>query len=85
MVKAFDLSIMTPDKMIYEGKTVSLVVPSESGYIGVLANHAPLVTNLSAGTITVRSDSGVRLSFRAPDKGFLEVLKNNATIFLNTF
>jgi len=82
MAKAFKLSIITPEKIVYEGSITSLVAPSELGYLGVLADHAPLITNLSAGTITVRDDTGKVLFFPSRGKGFLEVLKNDATVFL---
>ena len=73
---------MTPDETKYEGSAVSLIAPSELGYLGVLADHAPLVANLSRGTITLREESGKTTIFSSTS-GFLEVLKNTVTILLD--
>ena len=83
MAKSFNLSIITPDKITYEGKVVSLVVPAALGYLGVLADHRPLISNMVSGKITLTEESGKILAFHCKGKGFLEVLKNNATIILN--
>ena len=82
-MKAFDLTILSPEKSVYKGRVVSLVAPAALGYLGVLANHAPLIANLKKGRIIVREDSGQQRVFQCEDKGFLEVLKNNATILLS--
>ena len=83
MAKSFNLNIIKPDKIIYEGKVISLVVPAALGYLGVLANHAPLIANLISGKIIIREESGKEVIFHSKSKGFLEVLKNNVTMILN--
>lgn len=82
MEKTFNLEIITLQNSVYSGKVVSLVVPAELGYLGVLALHAPLVANLTAGKITLRRESGEKLFFISQKKGFLQVLKNNVTVLL---
>ena len=83
MAKAFNVSVMTPDRTVYSGKAVSLVAPSVLGYMGVLADHAPIVANLQKGNITIREESGNTVVLESAEKGFLEVLRNNATILLD--
>ena len=83
MPKAFNLSIITPDKVIYEGRITSLVAPAALGYLGVLADHAPLAATLTAGKIILKEESGRQVVFSSKDKGFLEVLKNNVRIILS--
>ncbi len=82
MSKVFNLSVISPEKVVYEGKVVSLVVPSALGYLGVLANHAPFISNLVSGKIIVREESGKTVVFQYQGKGFFEVLKNNAVVIL---
>lgn len=82
MEKDFLLIILSPDKKIYEGRIKSLIVPSELGYLGILANHAPLITNLAPGKITIRNPSDEITVLHAKGKGFLEVFKNNATLLV---
>jgi len=84
MAKTFNLSIVSPDKVLAEKKCVSLVVPSELGYMGILANHAPLVANLAKGKIVLKDGSGNTEEFTAAGKGFIEVLNNEVVIILRS-
>lgn len=81
MEKPYKLSIITPDKKIFEDEVVSLVAPSELGYLGVLANHAPLITTLVKGNIIIRGKNESLTTFKS-DGGFLEVRDNQAAIVL---
>jgi len=83
MTKLFNLKLITPDKTVYENKVVSLIVPAALGYLGVLANHAPLVANLVSGKIIIREESGEVIIFHSQSKGFLQVLRNEARIILH--
>jgi F-type H+-transporting ATPase subunit epsilon len=82
MVKLFNVSISTPDKTLYEGRISSLTVPSKSGYLGVLADHAPLIATLAGGKITLREDSNKQKTFDSKSGGLLKIAKNNVTILL---
>jgi len=84
MSHVFHVNILTVDKTVYEGMISSLQAPGEIGYLGVLANHIPLVTTLVPGKITVKDDSGQTKVFHSKGKGFLEVVKNDATILLDS-
>ncbi|MBP7055909.1 MAG: F0F1 ATP synthase subunit epsilon [Candidatus Omnitrophica bacterium] len=84
MAPAFNVSIVTPESIAYQGRAVSLIAPAEFGYMGVLANHAPLVAKLVRGTITLMEPSGDKKKFGCTGDGFLEVVKNNATLLLDT-
>lgn len=75
----FDLSIVTPEKVFYEAKIKSLVVPGSEGYLGILANHAPLITALMPGKIEF-SDAEGKVVILAVSGGFLEVSGNRATL-----
>jgi len=82
MAKTFQVGIYSPDKIIYEGRAISLIVPSASGFLGVLADHAPLVAKLSSGKITIRTREGNTSVIDSSPGGFLEVLKNQVTLLL---
>ena len=84
MAKLFDLTIITPDEVLYEGKASSLVAPCALGYLGVLGDHAPLIANMKAGKITLKEESGKSIFFDSASNGFLQVLKNNVMIILNS-
>jgi F-type H+-transporting ATPase subunit epsilon len=82
MSKLFDITIISPEKTMYEGKAFSLIAPCEYGYLGVLADHAPLIANVTSGKITVKKELDTPQIFDFKGKGFLEVLNNNVTILL---
>lgn len=82
-MKAFQLTIISPEKSIYKGRAVSLIAPAYLGYLGVLADHAPLIAGLQKGKIIFREEQGEQRVFSCDDKGYLEVLKNNVTILLS--
>jgi F-type H+-transporting ATPase subunit epsilon len=77
--KSFRLRVLTPDRTEFEGDVVSVIAPGESGYLGVLVDHAPLVTTLGAGKLLVRDDRGNQPVMILKD-GFMEVFKNTVTI-----
>jgi F-type H+-transporting ATPase subunit epsilon len=75
----FRLSIVTPEKVFFEDDIRSLVVPGADGYLGVLSNHAPLITALQPGKIEFE-DAQNRKRTLAVTAGFLEVSGNVATL-----
>jgi F-type H+-transporting ATPase subunit epsilon len=75
----FRLSIVTPEKVAYDADIRSLIVPGMDGYLGVLSQHAPLISALQPGMITFRDGEDAVHSL-AVTNGFLEVSGNVATI-----
>ena len=73
------LTIVTPEKIFYEDEVISLIAPGSEGYLGVLTDHAPLITALAPGKLTVKDQKNQELIF-ALGGGFLEVLKNKVTV-----
>lgn len=84
MDKVFTTSIQTREGSIYQDKVASLIAPGEIGYLGILANHAPLVTSLVPGNIILKEPSGKVTVFKNTGKGFLEVVKNSVLILLDS-
>ncbi|MBD3382488.1 MAG: ATP synthase F1 subunit epsilon [candidate division Zixibacteria bacterium] len=75
----FKLSIVSPEKVLYEDTVESIVVPGSEGYLGVMSQHAPLITSLKPGKLEIR-DSHNKEIIAAISGGFLEVSDNVATI-----
>ena len=48
-----DVQIVTPDKSLYSGQADLVTVPGRSGSIGILNNHAPLVSSLKMGEVKI--------------------------------
>lgn len=75
----FTLSIVTPEHILFEEEVESIVVPGAQGYLGVLAHHAPLITPIVPGRLTVQKNSNTEI-IMAISGGFLEVSHNKATV-----
>jgi len=79
MAGTFHVEVITPDKSVFEGDAVELTVPAEGGSLGVLANHAPLVSTLVVGPARVTLEGGSETWLMIGD-GFLEVRDNQVKI-----
>ena len=79
MATPFELSILTPEKSVFEGAVEYVEVPGAEGYMGVLAHHAALVTVLQSGTLTVRKVGGSEEKWQVSG-GFFEVSNNRAIV-----
>ena len=75
----FQLNIVTAEKIFYEDDVSSIIAPGVEGYLGILADHAPLITSLIPGKLTVKNSAGSEI-IMALSGGFLEVLKNKVVI-----
>jgi F-type H+-transporting ATPase subunit epsilon len=49
------LEILTPDKKVFEGEVTSVTVPGTMGSFEILNNHAPIISTLDDGKLTVRA------------------------------
>ena len=79
MAATFHLSILTPEKSVFEGAVEYVEVPGTAGYLGVLAHHAALVTGLAQGTLSVRKAGGETERWAVSGR-FFEVSNNRATV-----
>ncbi len=61
----------------------SLIAPGSEGYLGVLTDHAPLITGLVPGKLTVKDENNQEVNF-AISGGFMEVFKNQVTILADS-
>lgn len=82
--KTFKLEVVTPDRVVLSDDTItSVVVPGTEGYLGVLANHAPLMTELKVGEVDFKRADGSSDAM-AVSGGFMEVLDNTVTVLAET-
>lgn len=79
--KTLQLTIARVDAPVFSGLAVSVTVPGSEGEMTLLADHAPLMTALRAGVITVRKEDGKTETYEVAS-GTLEVSKNQVTILL---
>lgn len=83
MAKRIPLSIVTPERVAWEGDVDALVVPAHEGQLGILPGHAPLLAHLRAGTVVIRSQ-GEEPRLLAVSGGFVEVINGRVSVFAET-
>ncbi len=69
------LDILTPERKLYSGDITSVEMPGIDGYFGILSNHAPMISALKAGKITVEQVKAMQPSEDAIDT-FIEDAQN---------
>jgi F-type H+-transporting ATPase subunit epsilon len=79
MADQFELELVSPESLILSEAVEMVVVPGEEGDFGVLANHAPIISNIRPGTLAVFEDGAVTQRFFLAG-GFAEVTKERCTI-----
>ncbi|HTZ11954.1 MAG TPA: F0F1 ATP synthase subunit epsilon [Candidatus Margulisiibacteriota bacterium] len=83
MAPLFKLSIYTPGETIFDAQVSSLCIPEESGYLGVLAHHAPLISTLKPGKISFKDEKGILKTIPLAGKGIFEIANNRVIILLD--
>lgn len=79
-VKALQLRILTPERVVYDSQVDSVSVTTSSGAITVLPNHIPLVSELGLGSIKITKDGEEILL--ANTGGVIEVRENGEVVIL---
>ena len=77
------LRVLTEAGVALDEDAVSIIAPGELGYLGILRNHAPLVTTLKPGMLSWRTPEGAQQA-RKIGEGFLEIIRNRCTILTDT-
>ena len=68
------VSVISPERVLFEGTVDSLVAPAFDGEVGILPQHAPMMTLLGKGELRL-GDSGSAGRFHI-EGGFLQVLND---------
>ena len=75
------ISVLSPDKEIFEGEITSVKLPGKDGQFEILNNHAPIVAALGYGEVRILKVGGEKMTFKI-EKGFLEVLYNKVSLLV---
>ncbi|WP_033565497.1 ATP synthase F1 subunit epsilon [Sphingobacterium sp. SYP-B4668] len=72
------LTIITPDKLVYEGTVTAVTVPGSAGSFQILKNHAAIVSTLEDGKVIIKvSNNEEILNIKG---GVVEVKDNVITV-----
>ena len=78
---SLEVRIMTPDRIFWKDRAEEIILPTNTGQMGVLTNHTPLITALDIGAMLVRSESD--WMSMALMGGFALVKDNQVIILVN--
>ena len=79
---SLQVCIMTPDKIFWDEEAEEIILPTNTGQMGVLPKHAPLITALDIGVMSIRQDNSWD-SF-ALMNGFASIQNDKVTILVNS-
>lgn len=76
-----NLRVMAPNRIVWNSEAQEIILSSNSGQIGILPNHAPLLTALDIGIMKVRI--GGKWTALTLMGGFAQIDNNQMTILVN--
>jgi F-type H+-transporting ATPase subunit epsilon len=76
-----NLRVMAPNRIVWNSEVQEVILSTNSGRIGILPNHAPLLTALDIGIIKIRLNG--QWSTMALMGGFAMIDNNQMTILVN--
>jgi F-type H+-transporting ATPase subunit epsilon len=76
-----NITVLTPDREVFKGAIKSVKVPGIGGEFQVFERHAPVVSALKNGRVTLDRTEGGKMTFSI-QKGFIEVLNNEISLLV---
>ncbi len=77
------IEIITPDKKIFDGEIKSVRVPGKKGSFQVLKDHAPIISTLENGLVTIINQENNELIFDISG-GVIEVKANKIILLADS-
>jgi F-type H+-transporting ATPase subunit epsilon len=83
MAKTFKVDIVSAEQAIFSGDAEMVIAPGESGELGILPEHVPLLTRVKPGTVRIQREG-------APEEviyvsgGMMEVQPDRVTVLADT-
>ena len=82
MADNLQLTIVTPEKMVVTEEVDQVNVPGVEGDMGILYDHAPILTTLRPGKVSYQQDA--ETIFLVVSGGYLEVTDNRVIVLAET-
>ena len=78
MASSLTVSLISPERTVFEGEAQQVVAPAWDGEIGILRGHAPLLALLGNGVVRIKT-GGAEQRF-AIEGGFMQVVDDKVSI-----
>jgi F-type H+-transporting ATPase subunit epsilon len=79
MAEAFKFELVSPERLLVSEQVETVVIPGAEGEMTVMANHAPVMTTIQPGVVTVKAVSG-REERYVVFGGFADILSTGCTL-----
>ena len=70
--------VISPERSVFDADADSVIAPAYDGQVGILPRHAPFMTLLGRGVLSIRA-AGATRHFRVQG-GFLQVVSNTVRV-----
>lgn len=79
MAEAFQFELVSPERLLVSDLVESVIIPGAEGEMTVMANHAPVMTTVNPGVVTVRTAAGATERY-VVFGGFADILPAGCTL-----
>jgi len=79
MAEAFKFELVSPERLLVSEEVESVIIPGADGEMTVMAKHAPVMTTIKPGVVTVRPVSGTEERY-VVFGGFADILPEGCTV-----
>lgn len=83
MANTFHVDVVSAESNIFSGEAEFVVLPGESGELGVYPRHTPLITRIKPGAVRIQKPGGEE-EFVFVAGGVLEVQPQRVTVLADT-
>ena len=81
--RAFNLRVISPDRIFYEGEAIMLELNTTEGQVGIYKNHVPMTYIIEPGIMTITASEESKKE-AALHSGFIQILQDEITILAET-
>jgi F-type H+-transporting ATPase subunit epsilon len=82
-MNSIQVDVVSAEESIFSGKAKFVALPGESGELGILPGHTPLITRIKPGAVRIEAEDGSE-EFVFVAGGILEVQPNHITVLSDT-
>ena len=79
MAEAFQFELVSPERLLVSEQVEAVVIPGAEGEMTVMAHHAPVMTTIKPGVVTVKTVGGKEERY-VVFGGFADILPSGCTL-----
>ena len=79
MAEAFKFELVSPERLLVSEQVESVVIPGAEGEMTVMAHHAPVMTTIKPGVVTLKTVAGQEERY-VVFGGFADILPSGCTL-----